>query len=166
MPYPFLPELFEVPSNKIILVQAVLGVAICLWRSGGRYIFGQNKFQSKGKFYTISEFHTCSSEVVVYCMSCPWGLLYVGRTIRTLHKRFGKNRRLVDDQHSVPKHYFTHHHHSVLQGSHAQNLPAAEHFKRLCTRESYWIYRLDTLAPGGLNEELERIFFFFTFYSY
>lgn len=36
-----------------------------------------------------------------------------------------------------------------------KDLPTAEHYKCLFTCEMYWIYTLDTLAPGGLNEELE-----------
>lgn len=124
----------------------------------------QKEFSFKGKTYIISEFYTCSSEFLVYCMSCPCGLLYVGRTIRTLHKRFGKHRRLVDagsDIHSVPKHFLTYHQQSSLELKDwvieviPKNLPAAERFKCLCAHESYWKYRLDTLAPGGLIEELE-----------
>lgn len=36
-----------------------------------------------------------------------------------------------------------------------RNLSEAEHISRLCERETFWIYTLDTLAPNGLSEELE-----------
>lgn len=48
---------------------------------------GQKGFNHKDKQYTFLAFYTCSTEFVVYCLSCPCGLLYVGRTIRTLRKR-------------------------------------------------------------------------------
>ena len=34
-------------------------------------------------------------------------------------------------------------------------LPGAERYKRLCQQESFWIYPLGTLVPGGLNEEIK-----------
>lgn len=125
---------------------------------------GLKEFSTKGQKYTIPDFFNCSTEFVIYCMSCPCGLLYVGRTIRTLRKRFGEHRRFVEagnDKRSVPKHFLQHHHQSSADlkvwiiESIPKNLPPAERFKRLCARESYWIYRLDSMTPGGLNEEIE-----------
>lgn len=100
----------------------------------------------------------------MYCLICPCKLLYVGRTICPLRQRFGKHRRLVElgsDKHSVPRHFLKYHARSTrgLQvwviESIPKDLSEAERFSRLCERETFWIYTLDTLAPNGLNEELE-----------
>lgn len=34
-------------------------------------------------------------------------------------------------------------------------MPKGEGFSRLCLRETFWIFTLDTMSPDGLNEELE-----------
>lgn len=63
--------------------------------------------------------------------------------------------------HSVPKH-FTQAHQQSTKGLQVwvieqipNSLPAAERFKKLCARETYWIYHLDVLSPGGMNEGIE-----------
>lgn len=86
--------------------------ALCLMCS--HITHRQKEFHSKGQKYSISDFYTCSSEFVIYCLSCACDLQYVGCTIRTICNRFGEHRYLVDagsDQHSVPKHFLIHHEH-------------------------------------------------------
>ena len=95
---------------------------------------------------------------------CPCGLFYVGRTIRALRKRFGEHRNTVEkglDNYSVARHFKEHHEQSpaglrvwVLEAI-SKLLPSAERYKRLCERENYWIFTLDSLSPGGLNEGIE-----------
>lgn len=124
----------------------------------------QKEFICKGKSYTIPDFFTCSSEYVVYCLTCPCGLLYVGRTIRTLRKRFGEHRNFVEkglDKYSVARHFKEFHQQSsagmrvwVIEAIPKQ-LPSAKRYKRLCERENYWIFTLDSLSPGGLNVGIE-----------
>lgn len=125
---------------------------------------GQKNFTVKDKTYTIKDFYNCSSEYVVYCLTCPCGLFYVGRTIRPLRQRFGEHRRFIEkgwDKHSVPLHFLKEHQKSTMGlrvwviEAMPRGLPAAERFKRLCQQKAYWIYSLGTLSPGGLNEELE-----------
>lgn len=124
----------------------------------------QKECKIKGKTYQLSSFFNCSTEFVVYCLICPCGLHYVGRTIRTLRKRFGEHRRLIeagDDLHSVPLHFLKKLDHSFsglrvwIIESISGALPLEERFKRLCQRETYWIYILNFLAPGGLIEGIE-----------
>ncbi|XP_077336748.1 transducin beta-like protein 2 isoform X2 [Lithobates pipiens] len=125
---------------------------------------GQKSFTHKEKTYYLDNFYNCSSDYVVYCLICPCKLLYVGRTIRPLRQRFGKHRRFVEvgcDEHSVPRHFLQHHGQSTMGlwvwviEAIPRSLPEAERFSRLCEREMFWIYTLDTLVPNGLNEELE-----------
>lgn len=122
---------------------------------------GQKSFSTKGKTYPIKEFPNCSSDHVVYCLTCPCGFLYVGRTIHPLRQRFGKHRWFIEqgcDEHHVPRHFLTEHQKStkglkvwVIKAI-SGGLPAVELFKRLCQRETFWI---NSLSPGGLNEELD-----------
>ncbi|PIO39511.1 hypothetical protein AB205_0069860 [Aquarana catesbeiana] len=99
----------------------------------------QKDFHHKGKLYVIPDFFNCGSDYVVYCLTCPCGLLYVGRTIRPLRKRFGEHHNLVEkgiDKHSVPRH-FKEHHGQTSSGlcvwvieSIPPTLPTAECYKR------------------------------------
>lgn len=68
----------------------------------------KKSFSHKGKTFHFNTFHNCSSMFVVYCLSYPCGMLYVGRTIRTLQARFGEHCRFVEAglfKHSVPHHF-------------------------------------------------------------
>lgn len=90
--------------------------------------------------------------------------MYVGRTICPLRERFGEHRRKIEggkDKHSVPRHFAEYHNKSTeglevwILEQMPKNLSQAERFQKLCERETYWIYSLNTLNPGGINEELE-----------
>lgn len=124
----------------------------------------QQNFKHKDKTSNLDNFYNCSTDYVVYCLTCPCKLLHVGRTICPLRQRFGKHRRFMEegcDQHSIPQ-YFLEHHNKSITGLQVlvieaipKNLSEAERFSRLCERETFWIYTLDILTPNGLNEELE-----------
>lgn len=49
----------------------------------------KKSFCCKGKTYQLDNFYNCSSDFVVYGLTCPCGLIYVGCTIRPLRQRFG-----------------------------------------------------------------------------
>lgn len=123
----------------------------------------QKHFTTKDKTFQLGQFFNCSTEFVVYCLSCPCNLLYVGRTTRTLRKRFGEHRRSIEDNKNLTiSRHFTEFHQGSTNGLRVwiieaipNNLPRAELIKRLCERETFWIYTLDCLKPGGLNEEIE-----------
>lgn len=125
---------------------------------------GKKSFLSKGRIYTLEQFYNCSSNFVVYGLTCPCGLIYVGRTICPLRQRFGQHRRLIEggkDKHSVPRHFAECHNKSTTGLSVwvieqiPKHMSEAERFKKLCARETFWIYCLDVLSPGGLNEGIE-----------
>lgn len=125
---------------------------------------GQKAFSTKGKTYLLKDFFNCSSNFVVYGLTCPCGLIYVGHTVRALRTRFGEHRRLIEggtDPHSGPRHFAEAHQHStnslqvwVIEQI-LSSLSVAKHFKKLCARETFWIYNLDALSPGGINEGIE-----------
>ncbi|CAI9578678.1 unnamed protein product, partial [Staurois parvus] len=63
---------------------------------------------SQGNSYHIRQFITCATDLIIYILTCPCKLLYVGRTTRPLRKRIGEHRRLIRDgcdKHSVPRHF-------------------------------------------------------------
>lgn len=124
-------------------------------------------FNTKRKTYELKEFFNCSSDFVVYGLSCPCNLMYVGQIIRPLRQRFRKHRRYIEggtDPHSIPRHFTTVHQKSttglqvwVIEQI-DRSLPAAKRLKKLCARETYWIYNLDVLSPGGINDFLIDLF--------
>lgn len=125
---------------------------------------GKKSFTHNGKTFTFNSFYNCSTSYVVYCISCPCGLLYVGRTIRALRARFGEHRRAVEvanPKYSVARHFETHHQKNTtdlnvwIVEAISEKFTPAERFQRLCKQETYWIYSLNTLTPHGLNEEIE-----------
>lgn len=113
---------------------------------------GQKQFTTKGKTFNISEFYNCSS--VAYYLRCPCHQLYVSRTICSLQQRFGQHRKKVEegkDKHSVHRHFSKYHKGSTngLQIWIVEQMPKilteAERFYKLCEREAYWIYSLNTV---------------------
>lgn len=114
--------------------------------------------------FKIKDFLTCTSDFVVYAIQCPCGLLYIGRTTRPLKIRIREHvynikRKLLS--HNLSAHYATHH-----KGDPRHlNFWAVEKIRghwrgsnkirELSRRESFWIYTLSTLEPGGLNVEFD-----------
>ena len=126
---------------------------------------GKKHFVGKdGRTFNIQQFVCCGTQFVVYGLRCPCGLFYVGRTVRAMRTRFGEHRRFIEqkkDKHSVPRHFCQVHGGSTegleLFGIEAipMTLSEGERFSRLCMRETYWIFTLNSMSPDGLNEELE-----------
>ena len=125
---------------------------------------GQKSCVIHDKTYNLNSFYNCSTTYVIYCISCPCGLFYVGRTIRALRTRFGEHRRAVhagDPKSSIARHFAINHHKdiSLLRVWVIEAIPetptAVERFQRLCRQETFWIYSLNTMSPHGLNEEIE-----------
>lgn len=87
--------------------------ALCLTCS--HVTHSRKTFSTNGNHYTLKSFN-CSMTYVIYCITCPCGLLYVGRTIRTLRARFGEHRRAVQANnplYSTARHFNTHHQQNI-----------------------------------------------------
>lgn len=126
---------------------------------------GQKSFCSKDVCtFSIKQFICCITQFVIYGLRCPCGFFYVGRTLHAMRTRFGEHRRLIEkgsEKHSVPCH-FKHKHGGSTEGlelfgieSLSMSIPEGERFARLCKRESFWIFTLNSMMSEGLNEELE-----------
>lgn len=63
--------------------------------------------------------------------------------------------------HSVPRHFAEFHKKSIIGltvwviEQIPKSLTAAKCLKKLCARETFWIYNLNVLSPSGLNEGIK-----------
>ncbi|CAJ0965952.1 unnamed protein product [Ranitomeya imitator] len=119
-----------------------------------------------GKKFNIKGFYTCETNFVVYLVKCPCGLMYVGETIQHVRDRISSHKstiRLKKTWLPLPHHFVTANHSvSQLQYQVIERVErprwGGDHIKLLKERESFWIYTLQTLAPRGLNRELDFTF--------
>ena len=116
-----------------------------------------------GALSEIRQFLTC--DFAVYVLTCPCGLLYVGETTCDMNTRLNNHtftiRRKRRDL-PVPKH--------LTEAGHKEKdlrfmildqvqMPrrGGDRTLTLKKRELYWIYRLQTLRPVGLNVEFSVV---------
>lgn len=70
------------------------------------------------------------------------------------------NRRIIEEgitKHSVPRHFSIHQENTKglnLFGIETKHLSERERFSKLCQRETFWIFTLHSMSPGGPNKEL------------
>lgn len=130
---------------------------------------------SDGHTHKISQFINCGTSYLVYGLVCPRGLLYVGRTIRPLRTRFSEHKcNIINsnsyDQsmknkkghnYSVPRHFKECHDGNPtglkVFGTEAikKDNDMGRRFQRLCRQASFWIFTLGSMAPVGMNKDLE-----------
>lgn len=128
---------------------------------------------SKGHNIKLQHFATCKTTGVIYMLKCPCGKAYVGKTKREVRKRIGEHKRSItncdlEKQISVTpvsRHFRMQGHNSnqlrwlVLQI--VNTPPRGGDFNRiLLQNEIRWIDRLNTMAPMGLNEDINFSCFF------
>ncbi len=114
------------------------------------------------KKFPINSVITCDSMHVVYMLSCPCGLVYVGKTTRKLKQRISEHKSSIccnDREYPVAVHFNDARHDiSSLRfcGIEKVSPPrrGGDHDLLLKCREAFWIYSLQTLSPKGLNDEL------------
>lgn len=126
---------------------------------------------SLGHKIPIKGFFSCESKGVIYFLKCPCGLGYVGQTSRIVRTRITEHKSKIrqfiggsepnegsDSETAVARHFLEHRHQvsdlkwCVLEQINT-HLESNQFKKRLLSREIFWIHQLDTLCPGGLNEE-------------
>lgn len=113
------------------------------------------------KTFTIKSMITCTSTHVVYTLTCPCGLMYVGKTTRQLKQRISEHKSTIrrnDRDYPVAVHFNDKGHDiATLRfcGIERVDLPrrGGDHDLLLRRREAYWIFTLETLMPRGLNDE-------------
>lgn len=115
-----------------------------------------------GKNITLRVSVDCNSVFVVYCIKCPCGKLYVGKTERKIRVRITEHKSLICNRnpnsslashwvelnHTIPQLRFL-----VLEKINI--LPERDIAKNLSQRETWWIKFLNTMLPSGLNEKID-----------
>ncbi len=114
------------------------------------------------KTYKVRGRITCLSTCVVYLLSCPCGLHYVGKTKRHLKTRIFEHKSAIrrkDEKSSVARHFNAVGHDANtlrFMGLEIVNRSprGGDRENRLLQREAWYIFSLDTCIPKGMNEEL------------
>jgi GIY-YIG catalytic domain len=119
--------------------------------------------------YAIKQNLSCTTRNVIYLISCTkCGKQYVGQTTLTLRDRFTRHRFDINhkENKSVANHFNSSDH--SLKDCTIIPIEAVDKKEYLTKRENYWIKKLKTLNPWGLNlqEEAELVIpFVITFNS-
>lgn len=117
-----------------------------------------------GKEYMIRDFINCHTKYVTYLLTCPCGLKYVGCTTRCLFKRINEhvyNISIGYKNHSVSRHFRLIHDRDPSKLSFYGIDRVKPHWRgsdmitRVSQNETYWIYKLNTLQPVGLNIDID-----------
>lgn len=122
------------------------------------------KSNKNGETHNIKYHLDCSSQYVIYLLECCCNKQYVGRTIQKLRCRITKHRANIRNaimQHSVSRHISQYHqgekHPFTVTPIDWVSTSFSNRFQILQRREMYWIFKLQTLVPNGLNEITELI---------
>lgn len=118
---------------------------------------------STGVKFPLKQFFNCNSSNVIYLLKCPCGMGYVGKTTRPLKTRFGEHRsaiRRADLTSPVARHFLKEGHQISQLRFMAIELvrkpkQGLSHDRLILQRELFWMYKLDTRAPKGLNEDCD-----------
>lgn len=113
--------------------------------------------------FKIRHFMTCSTDWVVYIIWCPCQLLYVGETKCEFKVRLNNHRYTIRKQRAdlpVSKHFLdAGHSEKDLKFMLLEHIPlpprGGDRLAILMKRELWWIFRLNTLKPHGLNVDFK-----------
>lgn len=114
--------------------------------------------------YNIDKLITCNSTHVSYILECSCRLQYVGRTTRPLNVRLGEHIRNIKKgfkHHSVSKHFRNTHNRNpqhlkfYVIDKINRNWRNSNLRKEISRNKTYWIFKLNTMKPNGLNVELD-----------
>ena len=116
--------------------------------------------------HKISKKYNCSSKMAVYLIECQiCGEQYIGRTKTRFSSRennYKSTQRKVLNKEAVPKqslkekrfseHYW-HYWHNGIENWVITLIDCADALKELGRKELYWMYKLKTYAPYGVNKK-------------
>lgn len=114
--------------------------------------------------YKIRDFISCDTVGVVYALKCPCNLIYVGHTTRALKDRIEEHVRHIrngSDKHNLYVHFKRMHNQSTAGMKFwgievpKRHWRGSNFIREISKRESWWIYQLESLVPGGLNREFD-----------
>lgn len=114
------------------------------------------------KQFKINSFINCTTTRVIYMLTCPCGLIYVGKTKRQLRIRVGEHVQSTinkEDDRPLALHFLREYEGDPkglkCKGIYKLNLLSRRgDFDRvLYQKEKMWIFYLDSMQPLGLNNE-------------
>lgn len=164
------PSVCDPPTTKPMFFQNLVGYYRC--KSCAVCSINAVKDRKVSHFHSTSTSHdfpikyfiTCSTVNVVYLLTCPCGLQYVGRTVRPLqvwlNEHIGNIRRGFKG-HPVSKHYLDVHWQNPkgtsFVGIDRLKLPwrGGPEWRAISKLEMEWIYKIRCLRPLGLNVDIE-----------
>ena len=90
---------------------------------------------------------------MIECQIC--GAQYTGSTktkFRSRTNNYKRTQRKFMNKKAVPKQHYCSNRHNSIEGEVVTLMDSADTFKELRRKELYWMHRLKTYAPYGLNE--------------
>lgn len=114
--------------------------------------------------FNIKPLITCDSDHVTYVLECLCSLQYVGRTTRQLKVRINEHLTNIKNgypNHSVSRHFkLCHDSDPSLCTFYGIDKISRDwrgtHMKRAVSKnETYWLYKLQTMQPHGMNIDLD-----------
>ncbi|OCT55735.1 hypothetical protein XELAEV_18004486mg, partial [Xenopus laevis] len=133
------------------------------------FVYKGKDFIHPGTGYTarLRGFYTCVSKYVVYVLVCPCDLIYVGETTQMIKSRISQHRSAINlgnTSQPVSK-LFLEKGHSAdqLRFMVLEMIPPLKNGGdpelRLKQREVWWIHKLGSLQPKGLNGDYDLYLF-------
>ena len=122
---------------------------------------------SKGSIIPVKDSLNCGSKSLIYVIKCRnCNLMYVGETSRTLRERLTEHRATVRNNKDCP---ISHHFNTICTDINFLSIIPLEHVPKqiettslengdileLLHREQFWIKRLKTQFPLGMNQRKE-----------
>lgn len=152
--HPQAPFPFKIPHGNF----KCLNCAAC------NFMLTDNTFThpKTGRVYKVKGRITCLSTFIVYLLTCPCGLLYVGKTKRQLKTRIFEHKcaiRKNDEKSSVARHFNSEGHNANMlrfMGLECvgRSSRGGDRENRLLQREAWYIFNFNTCIPNGMNEDL------------
>ena len=123
------------------------------------------KSNQTNRTFRIFQKTTCKSNFIIYLLECELcKIQYVGNAETAFNIRLNNNRKDVKDPKAIPvdKHFNQTGHNFNLRSKfiiieQLQDIEKTSNEilkERLKTRETFWIKKLKTLTPSGLNQDL------------
>lgn len=128
----------------------------------------QIDFLDLGFSHVLGQFSNCKTKMAIYLLTYHCNLRYVGSTRRQLKVRIQEHvSRIRNNVLEAPlvQHFKTVGHSEtdfscvVLETINPWVDQHKDHYRELLRRESYWIFRLKSLTPNGLNLEIDYSIF-------
>ncbi|KAL2096621.1 hypothetical protein ACEWY4_008769 [Coilia grayii] len=153
---------FPVPIQSSFPFNITQGNFKCLNCAACNFMITEKMFThpKTGSKYKVKGRIACLSTFVVYLLTCPCGLLYVGKTKRQLKTRIFEHKcaiRRNDEKSSVARHFQSAGHDANMLKFMGLEMVSrsprgGDRENRLLQREAWYIFNLNTCIPNGMNE--------------